>query len=182
MWLAHGQRYATVVSAPSYRGLGSELVLARMAGFGQKRTSADMTSRDWILYSPVAPLEESAPQVGQPLTMDGDPIVQNGFHANGHLLPEAQFEGWEFGVMQDRLVPSGLVAFVRTPSGDEASLLWTSHTTSFERVETIKREAGYIGAFSVYLGPARIESREALVEQFKALLPSLKAAFAADGR
>jgi hypothetical protein len=82
--------------------------------------------------------------------------------------------------MQERLVPSGLIAFVRLPSGDEATLVWDNHVNAIERVETVAREAGYLGAFRVCLGSTAVGSRAALVEQFQALLPSLKTVFAKD--
>ncbi len=80
-------------------------------------------------------------------------------------------------LLQDRLVPSGLMAFVKLPSGDEATLLWDEHSPDFARVETIAIEAGYLGAFRVSLGSKEIESRKTLVERLEALLPSLKAKF-----
>lgn len=117
----------------------------------------------------------SPPLLGVPLTKEDDPVVQAGHHAEGRLLPEARFGDWQFGVLQDRLVPSGLMAFVKLPSGDEATLLWDERSPEFARVETIASEAGYLGAFRVNLGSKEIESRKALVEQLEALLPLLKA-------
>ncbi|MDR7152696.1 hypothetical protein J2W49_004674 [Hydrogenophaga palleronii] len=117
----------------------------------------------------------SPPLLGAPLTKDDDPLVETGHHADGRLLPEARFGDWQFGVLQDRLVPSGLMAFVKLPSGDEATLLWDESSPEFVRVEKIASEAGYLGAFRVGLGFKDIESRAGLVQQLEALLPLLKA-------
>ena len=136
-----------------------------------------MTSNQWTLYGPCVPPGMSPPLLGVPLTKDDDPVVQTGPHADGRFLPEARFGGRQFGVFQDRLVLSGLIAFVKLPSGDEATLLWDKHSSDFARVETIAIKAGYLGAFRVSLGSKEIESRKTLVERLEALLPSLKAKF-----
>ena len=135
--------------------------------------TAVISAQNWKLYSPDLPAGTPIPEFGEALVTAADPMVLSGHHADGYLLPEACFKGWQFGVLQERLLPSGLQAFVRLPSGDECSLVWDRHGPVLERLQNIKAEPGYLGAFRVRLQPS-IGSRSALVQEFKMLADVLE--------
>lgn len=126
----------------------------------------------WILYSPSAPTEIEAPTWGEDLCLSQDDLSVDGFHQGGWFLPEAQRDGWRFGVSQERLSNGRVHAFLRTPAGEELSVV-LDHRESGARKLNVPQEPGYLGAALVGVA-GTIASRSALVQALLSGLPGLK--------
>lgn len=133
------------------------------------------SDRAWILYSPIAPGRTDDELAAQASVVPSDAeYASSEWHQDGFFLPVADFEGWRFGLLQNALHPSGLQAFVRSPAGDEATLVSDPHAPRLERLP-VPAAPGYVGAFRLAL-PSLISLLD-IVEGFRSVLPFLKAEF-----
>ena len=126
----------------------------------------------WTLYSPAAPSGNEAPAWGSSLEVREEDQTAEGFHQGGWLLPESTVDGWKFGVSQARLGSGRLHAFVRLPSGQEASLLWDRTSQRIAKLE-VPIEPGYLGAFTINF-PSEPTTRSTLVAALVELLPQIQ--------
>jgi hypothetical protein len=126
----------------------------------------------WTLYSPASPNGNEAPAWGESLEVRDHEKTSSGFHQDGWLLPEATTQGWQFGVSQTQISSGRLHAFVRLPSGEEASLLWDRSAHGIKRLE-IPAEPGYLGAFLINF-TSEPTSRATLVAALVEILPQLQ--------
>ena len=139
--------------------------------------SASSSSSKWVLYSPAAPAGTTVEATGGvPIDKADTAPVEVGEHEGGFFLTEAQFEGWQFGLLQDTLQRSGLVAFVRSPSGVEATLVSDPHAPEIERL-SVPPKPGYLGAFRIPM-PLPLDSMQNILSGFKLALPLVKQKFA----
>jgi len=139
--------------------------------------SASSSNRKWVLYSPGAPESASTEaSIGTSIDEANVTAIEVGEHEGGYLLAEAQFDGWQFGLLQDTLQRSGLVAFVRSPSGEEATLVSDPDAPEIERL-SVPAKPGYLGAFRVRM-PLPLDSMQNVLHGFKLALPLVKQQFA----
>jgi hypothetical protein len=130
----------------------------------------------WTLYSPAAPSDVETPVWGESLDLRAEEVTSDGFHQGGWLLPEAAVDGWQFGVSQSRIGSGRLHAFVRLPSGEEASLIWDRTSSRIKKVE-VPEEPGYCGALLLNF-TTEPTSRPTLVAALIEALPQIQNALA----
>ena len=132
--------------------------------------------KNWVLYSPITPTAPGDAEAwGVPIAVCELDRVARGPHEGGFFLPEADFEGWRFGLLQEVLHMGGMQAFVQSPTGVEATLVWDRHATVLEQLK-VPSAPGYLGAFRILLDPP-LDSRENVAAGFRAVLPLLKQHF-----
>jgi len=127
----------------------------------------------WALYSPVAPGELHAgvsvrPHNAQP--------ANSTWHEEGFFLAAAEFEGWRFGLLQECLHASGLMAFVCSPSGVEATIVSDPNAKGVEPLAIAAEPPRYAGCFRVQL-PQPIDVLENVLSGFKSALPLIQQKF-----
>ena len=128
--------------------------------------------RSWTLYSPTTPTDIEAPVWGESLELRAEELASEGFHQGGWLLPEAAVDGWQFGVSQSRISPGRLHAFVRLPTGEEASLIWDRSASCIKQLE-VPAEPGYCGALLISFS-SEPTSRPTLVAALIETLPQIQ--------
>ncbi len=134
----------------------------------------------WTLYSPTAPTNVESPVWGESLKLRAEEVTSEGFHQGGWLLPEAAVDGWQFGVSQSRISSGRLHAFVRLPSGEEASLIWDRTASCIKQLE-VPAGPGYCGALLLNF-TSEPTSRPTLVAALIEALPQIQNALTGQRR
>ena len=130
----------------------------------------------WVLYSPAAPNGVEPLPPGESVKPQDAEYASSSEHEEGFFLPGAEFDGWRFGLLQEHLHASGLLAFVRSPLGLEATLVSDPHAHGIERLSASAQAPKYLGAFRIQL-PLPLNSLENVISGFRAALPLIKQQF-----
>jgi hypothetical protein len=143
--------------------------------------SESQNKPSWVLSSPFAPSSAHDESLSQNwVRTENAEAATSPWHNEGYFLPGAEFEGWRFGLLQDCLHVSGLMAFVRSPLGVEATLVSDPHAQGIERVSVPVEPPTYAGAFRVQF-PQPLTAFENVVVGFKSALPLIKQKFLEGG-